>query len=243
MRIPICPILFPLTLVFLLAFSACVKDSTPVDTVNLEFAIGSFVDTRDGHEYEWVKIGGQIWMAENLAYLPSVSPPDKGSETERSYYVYGYEGFSVTEAKATDNSEVYGTLFNWAAALTSCPDGWHLPSQTEFEILCSKFSDFQKSLKSTMHWLDDGNGDNSSGFNARPAGLRIRTTYDSIDYFEFYLLGEYTSYWTDSLWENNIFKDPVAIVLRLNKWGTYGIGDSPYKNIDFGISVRCVKDE
>lgn len=200
MRIPICPILFPLTLVFLLAFSACVKDSTPLvtsftatpdsvfpgDTVTLEFTIGSFVDTRDGHEYEWVKIGGQIWMAENLAYLPSVSPPDKGSETERSYYVYGYEGFSVTEAKATDNS---------------------------------------------------------SGFNGRPSGLRIRTTYDSIDYFEFYLLGEYTSYWTDSLWENNIFKDPVAIVLRLNKWGTYGIGDSPYKNIDFGISVRCVKDE
>ncbi|MEA1875909.1 MAG: hypothetical protein U9N86_03510 [Bacteroidota bacterium] len=53
MRFPICTILIPLTLVFLLAFSACVKDVPPVethltatpdsvfpgDTVNLEFTV------------------------------------------------------------------------------------------------------------------------------------------------------------------------------------------------------------
>ena len=35
---------------------------------------GTFVDCRDEHIYQWIKIGNQIWMQENLAFLPSVSP-------------------------------------------------------------------------------------------------------------------------------------------------------------------------
>jgi uncharacterized protein (TIGR02145 family) len=88
-------------------------------------------DNRDNNTYKWVRIGNQVWMAENLAYLPSVSPSSVGSDTDLNYYVYGYSGNNVNEAKATDNYATYGVLYNWSAAMVSCPAGWHLLTGAE----------------------------------------------------------------------------------------------------------------
>ena len=106
---------------------------TPQDAPN------TFTDSRDGKVYKTVTIGEQVWMAENLAYLPSVVGPATGSTTEPHYYVYGYDGTDVEAAKAQTKSTniytTYGVLYNWPAALTACPEGWHLPSDEEWTQL------------------------------------------------------------------------------------------------------------
>lgn len=143
--------------------------------VTVEFA--ACIDGSGVH-YPVIKIGDQKWMAKNLAYLPSVSHPDTNSDTEKLYYVYGYEGTDVMEAKATENYGTYGVLYNWPAAMNgalsstsvpsgiqgACPSGWHLPSEGEWDNLKTylKTNGFAytgttegigKSMASTSGWM------------------------------------------------------------------------------------------
>lgn len=102
---------------------------------------GLFTDPRDGQTYRWIEIEGQIWMMENLRYLPSVGSLPRVSRTRPQYNVYGYRGTSVSEAKATDNYKIYGVLYNWPAAMKgdgmrdACPPGWHLPTDEEMDLM------------------------------------------------------------------------------------------------------------
>jgi len=127
-----------------------------------------------GRTYPTVKIGNQMWMAENLDYTwtgltlnsLSVSPTDPHA----NYYngdqeTYGYAGLK------------YGLLYNYPAAKylddnksTMLPDGWHVPTSAEFTTLINTLgSSAGTKLKSVTGW-NAGAGDNSSGFNALPVG-------------------------------------------------------------------------
>jgi uncharacterized protein (TIGR02145 family) len=98
------------------------------------FSCGStLTDVRDGNQYATVEIGNQCWMAENLAYLPSVH--NTSSETNPRYYVYGYSGTNVAAAKSELNYGTYGVLYNYLAAQNACPTGWRLPSDSEWQAL------------------------------------------------------------------------------------------------------------
>ena len=205
-----------------------------------------FIDPRDGTRYKTVKIGNQLWMAENLKYLPSVSPSNVGSETDPLYYVYGYQGTDVLAVKATDNYKTYGVLYNWEAAKASCPKGWHLPSDTEYKILEMylgmtqaqadvtgwRGTDQGGKLKEagTTHWISPNTGaTNSSGFTALPAGYR--DTGGS-----FYNRGSYAYFWSSSA------------SFSSNAWFRYlySSRSTVYRNNDgdkaFGFSVRCLRD-
>jgi len=90
----------------------------------------------DGMSYPVVEIGEQSWMAKNLAYLPAVNTPIANQNVDfKAYYVNEYMGGNVEEAKATENYSKYGVLYNWNAAETVCPNGWHLPEDAEWKEL------------------------------------------------------------------------------------------------------------
>lgn len=211
----------------------CTKD--PIFT-----EIGTFTDARDQHVYKWVKIGTQTWMAENLAFLPAVSPSSDESDTAPFYYVYDYEGSSIIEAKSTGNYRLVGGLYNWEAAITACPLGWHLPTDAEWSILEDYLGRHPgKKMKSKTGWLENGNGDNSSGFNALPGGWRT--------YVGFRYQNNDTYFWLST-------KEPghVDIILLMNAGLTARSrnliceGDEVlHWNISkrgLGFSVRCLKD-
>lgn len=147
----------------------------------------SFTDARDGKSYKIVTIGNQTWMAENFAYLPSVDLVTHDSYTDACYYVYDYLGGNVEEAKETDNYKSFGVLYNKAAALEACPDGWHLPTDAEWKELeialgmpadeadkenFSTRGNIAEKFKSATGWYLKMNGTNESGFNVLPAGKR-----------------------------------------------------------------------
>ncbi|MCP4091356.1 MAG: DUF1566 domain-containing protein, partial [Gammaproteobacteria bacterium] len=138
----------------------------------------TFTDARDGNQYGTVQIGGQCWMAENLAYLPEVSPPSQGNNSDPYYYVYGYQDSIVNDAKATGNYQTYGVLYNWPASVIACPQGWSLPSDHEWTELAKNLGGLsvaggKMKEAGTTHWDYPNTGaTNSSGFSGLPGGVR-----------------------------------------------------------------------
>ena len=219
----------------------CKKDNIDSE-LNPNIIRGSFIDSRDGKSYNHILIGTQTWMAENLAFLPVVISPSGGSFYLKYYYVYGCtDSVSISAAKSTENYKTYGVLYNWEAAKTSCPSGWHLPNDNEWKTLekylgmSSSDADYDgyrnsgligKKLKSTTGWSVDGNGDNSSGFNALPGGYRYEDG-------KFYRIGHYADFWTSSADKSQ--KAWVRYLYRADE----GIRRSSY-NRTYGFSVRCL---
>jgi len=199
---------------------------------------GTFTDVRDGNVYKTIKIGDQTWMAENLAYLPEVYPPDEGSEKDgyyshSFYYVYDFLSSDVELAKETENYKKYGVLYNWNAALTACPAGWHLPSDAEWDILDAELGDYKQSiLKANSGWHNDGNGTNSTGFSALPAGSR--------DYYQgtFYNITSGAFWWSSDDDKDYEF---MAWYRDLTYSDVSNLGRAEFYKSN-GFSVRCIKD-
>ena len=127
---------------------------------------GALTDARDGQTYATARINGYCWMAENLRY--------------KSHGARAYSSTLSPDGEA--NVAVFGYLYTWedAANLPSpnaapvyingyvhgiCPDGWHLPTYAEINVLHT-YDAF--ALKSYEKWVDEGY--NTSQFNALPAG-------------------------------------------------------------------------
>lgn len=222
---------------------------------------GTFVDSRDNHEYGWVKIGDQIWMKENLAYLPIVGPLDSISAYSPCYYVAEYEGGSVDLAKETENYSTYGVLYNWPAAMNGeassekvpsgvrgvCPVGWHMPSYMEWLVLIYEAGGREHAahnLRETgySHWKYWYSpycveSTNNTGFTALPGGSGMYWYSQNIAPYG-KIQGTEGFWWTAT--ENGAHDFTTAEMIKIvGCYDDIRFGD--YLK-EFCFSVRCVKD-
>ena len=218
-------------------------------------------DERDGNSYCSIMYGEQEWLVENMRYLPAVNRVNEYSGSEEMYYVYGYDGNDVDEAKSNPNYIEYGALYNWRAALSACPAGWHLPSDAEwsqFEVYLENngynFDDYidtdndrethnviAKSIAATSGWVDCNEvnnpgwlqpKNNESSFNGKPGGYRYYTN-------TFERKNERTLWWTSTS-EFGSSSDSRAWDRKLG-YELEDLWKTP-NNKSVGFSVRCVRD-
>jgi uncharacterized protein (TIGR02145 family) len=130
----------------------------------------TFIDSRDGQKYKWVKIGTQVWMAENLNYY-----------TPTGSWYFNYDSISY--------AETYGRHYSWNTMMNGqgqsnaipsgvqgiCPNGWHIPSDAEWQVLVNHLSTNNLNAsdlkeRGVLHWKPGYEGTNSTGFTALPSG-------------------------------------------------------------------------
>ena len=238
---------------------ASAKDEIVVLIIE-ERIIGPVTDV-DGNVYQTVKIGTQWWMAENLKtthYADGTAVPLV--ESSSAWDSLGFTDKAYCWNYNSDkNMDIYGGLYTWAAAMNGaasshsfpsgvqgvCPDGWHLPSDYEWQklemFLGMSLAEAEKKgwrgtdeggkLKEpySVHWTSPNTGaTNESGFTARPGGYRNSNG-------GFHYVG-FNGQW----WSSSEYNSSQVWYRHLNS------GDTRvaryYDGKDGGFSVRCVKD-
>lgn len=191
---------------------------------------GTVTDPRENKVYKTVRIGTQVWFAENLSYsgdIPQIKSDADWYANSDPAWCY-YMNNPANEAK-------YGKLYNWEAVelgsfKTLCPPGWHIPSVYEWDILENFLGNEEGGkMKAATDWQENpttSKSTNESGFTAMPGGHR---KYDGV------FSPQTSGYWWGHL--------PGSY----NQWFRRLDKNSPY--LFFGVhngneasSCRCLKD-
>lgn len=236
-------------------------EPVPVVGPDTVYIVPNAVTDYDGNSYDGVWIGGQLWMKENLRtthYADGVAISYGGTRwSGRVSYYYDNDTSSLA-------LEDRGYLYNWPAVMhgdtsTSanpsgvqgvCPDGWHVPSLSEWyqlsnyvanhhEYWCGdNYYNIAKALASSIGWNTstetcavgfDQSTNNVTGFSAMPAGCFLNGghTYSGGRAFFWSTEGEYGPRgWSDG-W---------GVEYDRGSAGSFHWGNS------IGLSVRCICD-
>jgi uncharacterized protein (TIGR02145 family) len=216
-----------------------VVTDTPSKDGTVVFA---FIPCEDGiHHYLIVKIGTQIWMAENLKTTKYNNGDLIGTTTPATLDIH-----SETNPKyqwVCDGNEsnlaIYGRLYTWYAITDGrkvCPTGWHIPNNTEWAELIN-YLDGAGSAGSklkevgTRHWFSQNeDAIDEYGFTALPGGDKNWDgTFQSIGI---------SGYWWSSSAEGTDNYYAWYQALRFNE----SLIKSLYNWDFYAFSVRCVKD-
>ena len=131
----------------------------------------TLTDLRDGQVYKTVTIGTQVWMAENLNYLPKDT---SGTIWAGKSVCGGGNWKSLEEGDCSIFGRLYEEDFTKREEYIDsiCPNGWSLPSKKQYENLISflgEDANNKMKIANSIYWnINDST--NQSGFSAIPAG-------------------------------------------------------------------------
>ena len=219
----------------------------------------------EGNIYKVVQIGEQCWMAENLRDLPRIDHPDRYSGPRiwvRGFSPGNYETYdpfdpeSIAAAKATEHYQKYGAMYSTTAVMNGeqptdanpsdvqglCPDGWFLPSFSDWEELADhlggmdvaggKMKDVESGLWADLH----PGANNESGFSGLPAGWH-NTSETLGDHPDLSHLAWFHSSSTSDPCGGDCGEIPVYMTLiHDSAWGIRG------REMQLGRNVRCIAE-
>jgi uncharacterized protein (TIGR02145 family) len=254
--------------------------ATGTITVNPPPACLTTTITYNGYNYSTVPIGSQCWMAENLrtrTYSDGTEIRFDNSGSANGYssswfgtgLEYGaytiYANDSVGTQTTSSNLSIYGYLYNWYAAKgistasgqikNICPDGWHVPTDSDWNKLVKsihsgadttaststatqsttaggKMKSIGDNTASTGLWKSPNTGaDDSSGFSALPGGSRNTVgSFNKIrDAAFFWSATQIGTFSGDNAWSRQLSYNDSSVT-RNNSLRA------------IGGSIRCLKD-
>lgn len=184
-----------------------------------------------GKIYNTVLIGNQCWLKENLDVGTMINgnqtpDPTPGGTIEKYCY-----------ANLPANCEIYGGLYTWQESMQYvttegargiCPEGWHIPTEAEFDALSTFVGGDGNSLKAIDQGTGAGQGTDLYGFSALLAGNK-ETNLIFLD------IGRLGHFWSSTSSSTNVphyylWNDRSDFTQH---WGVYST---------YGFSVRCIKD-
>ncbi|MDR0516805.1 MAG: hypothetical protein LBH25_07130 [Fibromonadaceae bacterium] len=187
-----------------------------------------------GKNYKTVEIGTQTWMAENLNYNAAGSKCYKNQESICDIYGRLYDWATAMGIDVKYNNELYNSelleIVIWDENYEKkyqgiCPNGWHIPSGSEWNQLWSSTISVTR-LKAASGWDNNGNSTDDYGFSALPGG-------------DGYGIGTSGYWWSssegnrDNNWDNAY---RIAIYDSEQSW--YGYSTQKREL----LSIRCVMD-
>ncbi|MCQ2062531.1 MAG: hypothetical protein MJY99_04250 [Fibrobacter sp.] len=174
---------------------------------------GSYKDPRDGYAYEWIRIGSQLWTAENM-------------------------NFATAAGSLCAQCNHWGRLYDFENAKKACLEGFHMPSKAEWQTLltyASVESNAATALKAGYGWdpikgtNNYGNGKDELGFNAKAGGFHAAKSDVPLKERKFEAAGQKAVFWTAEGEVLVFFHDKE--VTKFEKF-----------NPEFAASLRCLKD-
>jgi uncharacterized protein (TIGR02145 family) len=192
----------------------------------------------EGNIYSVIKIGAQLWMAENLKTTKLNDNTDIPLITDNNTWIaLTTSGYCWYNNDESTYKNTYGALYNWYTVNTGklCPEGWHVPSDAEITTL----TDFLGGINiaggkmketGTTHWTSPNTGaTNETNFTGLPGGQRD-------DLGNFIGTGLYGLWWSSSLyslnkpWYRNLYYLASSVYIGNGSLGTHG------------FSIRCIKN-